>query len=48
MDRVPMTAGGYDRLTEELRHLKSVVRPSIIKALEVAREALAARAAPSR
>ncbi len=38
MDRVPMTAGGYDRLTEELRHLKSVVRPSIIKALEVARE----------
>ena len=38
MDRVPMTAAGYDRLTEELRHLKSVVRPSIIKALEVARE----------
>jgi transcription elongation factor GreA len=33
-----MTAGGYDRLAEELRHLKSVVRPSIIKALEVARE----------
>ena len=38
MDRVPMTAGGYDRLTEELRRLKSVERPRIIKALEVARE----------
>ncbi len=33
-----MTEDGYDRLEEELRRLKSVERPTIIKALEVARE----------
>jgi transcription elongation factor GreA len=38
MDKVPMTAGGYEALTEELRRLKTVERPRIIKALEAARE----------
>lgn len=38
MDRLPMTANGYARLQEELKHLKSVERPAIIKALEEARE----------
>ena len=38
MDRLPMTANGYARLQEELKHLKSVERPTIIKALEEARE----------
>lgn len=38
MDRLPMTANGYSRLQEELKHLKSVERPAIIKALEEARE----------
>jgi len=37
MDKVPMTAAGYDRLQEELRTLKSVQRPAIIRALEEAR-----------
>ncbi|MEQ8697257.1 MAG: transcription elongation factor GreA [Bauldia litoralis] len=38
MERLPMTANGYARLQEELKHLKSVERPAIIKALEEARE----------
>jgi transcription elongation factor GreA len=38
MDRLPMTANGYARLQDELKHLKSVERPAIIKALEEARE----------
>ncbi len=38
MERLPMTANGYSRLQEELKHLKSVERPAIIKALEEARE----------
>ena len=33
-----MTAGGYTRLEEELKHLKSVERPTIIKAIAEARE----------
>ena len=32
-----MTAGGYSRLEEELRRLKNEERPSVIKAIEVAR-----------
>ena len=32
-----MTAGGYARLEEELRRLKNEERPSVIKAIEVAR-----------
>ncbi len=38
MNKVPMTEGGYGRLIEELRHLKSVARPEIIKAIAEARE----------
>jgi transcription elongation factor GreA len=38
MNKIPMTAGGYSRLVEELRHLKSVERPAIIRAIAEARE----------
>jgi len=37
MEKGPMTAGGYNRLEEELRRLKNEERPSVIKAIEVAR-----------
>lgn len=33
-----MTAGGYEALEEERKHLKTVERPAIIKAIEAARE----------
>ncbi len=38
MDKVPMTRSGYDRLGEELKELKSVQRPAVIKAIAEARE----------
>ncbi len=38
MDRVPMTAGGYERLEVELKRLKTVERPDVIRALAEARE----------
>jgi len=38
MDKLPMTAGGYARLQEELKRFKTVDRPAIIRALEQARE----------
>lgn len=38
MEKVPMTAAGYSRLQEELRHLKAVERPAVIKAIAEARE----------
>lgn len=38
MERVPMTAAGYSRLQEELKQLKSVERPAVIKAIAEARE----------
>src|SRR5450432_1587887 len=38
MQRIPMTADGYARLEEELRHLKYVERPAIIRAIAEARE----------
>ncbi|MDJ0950230.1 MAG: transcription elongation factor GreA [Alphaproteobacteria bacterium] len=38
MERVPMTADGYARLEEELRTLKTIERPAVIKAIEQARE----------
>ena len=38
MNKIPMTAGGYASLEEELRHLKSVERPAIIRAIAEARE----------
>src|SRR5690554_3565890 len=37
-DKVPMTAVGFARLEEELRHLKTVARPEVIKAIAEARE----------
>ena len=38
MEKFPMTTSGYLRLQEELRHLKSVERPAVIKAIAEARE----------
>ena len=37
MDKLPMTSRGLTRLQEELKTLKSVERPSVIRALEEAR-----------
>lgn len=37
MVKLPITAAGYTRLEEEIRHLKSVERPSIIEAISEAR-----------
>ncbi|HUD50587.1 transcription elongation factor GreA [Parvibaculum sp.] len=37
MERVPMTAEGYKSLEDEIRFLKSVERPRIIKAIAEAR-----------
>ncbi len=37
MNRVPMTATSYVRLQKELKNLKSVERPAVIRALEEAR-----------
>jgi len=36
-DRVPMTPEGHAALQHELKHLKSVERPKIVKEIEVAR-----------
>ena len=38
MDKVPMTKEGYARLEAKLKSLKSVERPSIIKAIAEARD----------
>ena len=38
MEKVPMTALGYSRLQEELKYLKSVERPAVIRAIAEARE----------
>lgn len=38
MDKVPMTTAGHARLEAELKQLKSVERPSVIKAIAEARE----------
>src|SRR5215471_14136281 len=37
MDRVPMTRAGYEKLEQELRQLKSVERPRIVREIETAR-----------
>ena len=37
MNKIPMTADGYNRLREELRRLKTVDRPAIIRAIAEAR-----------
>jgi transcription elongation factor GreA len=38
MAKIPMTAAGYNRLQEELKRLKSVDRPAVIRAIAEARE----------
>jgi transcription elongation factor GreA len=37
MERIPMTAGGYKAVEDEITHLKSVERPAIIAAIAEAR-----------
>jgi transcription elongation factor GreA len=37
VEKMPMLAEGYERLQTEVRHLKTVERPQIIEAIEVAR-----------
>lgn len=37
MEKIPMTRGGYERLLEELKRLKTEERPSVIRAIEEAR-----------
>jgi transcription elongation factor GreA len=36
-DKIPMTVLGHQKLKEELKHLKTVERPAISKAIEIAR-----------
>ncbi|RYG90454.1 transcription elongation factor GreA [Loktanella sp. IMCC34160] len=38
MEKIPLTRAGYDKLDAELKQLKSVERPAIIKAIAEARE----------
>jgi transcription elongation factor GreA len=38
MEKIPMTMPGYQRLQEELRVLKTIERPAVIKAIAEARE----------
>lgn len=38
MEKIPMTRAGFVALEEELRHLKSVERPAVIRAISDARE----------
>ncbi len=38
MLKIPMTIDGFSRLEEELKHLKSVERPAIIRAIAEARD----------
>ena len=38
MTKVPMTADGFSRLEEELRRLKQVERPAVIRAVSEARD----------
>ncbi len=38
MEKIPMTRAGFDQLDDELRNLKSVERPAVIKAIAEARE----------
>jgi transcription elongation factor GreA len=37
MDKVPMTTGGYEDLLDEVKRLKTIERPAVIKAIEEAR-----------
>jgi len=38
MEKIPMTRAGHSALDDELRNLKSVERPSVIRAIAEARE----------
>ncbi|HVT54095.1 MAG TPA: transcription elongation factor GreA [Dongiaceae bacterium] len=38
MNKIPMTSDGFGRLEEELKNLKSVERPAVIRAIAEARE----------
>ncbi len=38
MNKIPMTTGGYERLVDELKNLKTVERPQVIRAIAEARE----------
>ena len=38
MDKVPMTQNGFNKIQEELKHLRSVERPEVIQAISSARE----------
>lgn len=38
IEKIPMTLSGFERLEEELKHLRAVERPAIIKAIAEARE----------
>lgn len=38
MEKIPMTRGGHTALEKELKNLKSVERPAVIKAIAEARE----------
>ena len=38
MNKIPMTAEGFNRLREELKRLKTVDRPAIIRAIAEARD----------
>lgn len=38
MDKIPMTPRGFEKLVEELNHLKTVDRPMVIQAIADARE----------
>ncbi|MEN8919031.1 MAG: transcription elongation factor GreA [Octadecabacter sp.] len=38
MEKIPLTRAGFDKLDAELKHLKSVERPTIIRAISDARE----------
>ena len=38
MEKIPMTRAGFDQLDEELRELKAVERPAVIRAIAEARE----------
>ena len=38
MNKIPMTSAGFNRLQEELKRLKTIDRPAIIRAISEARE----------
>lgn len=38
MEKIPLTQDGFDKLNAELKHLKTVERPAIIRAIAEARE----------